>query len=191
MQRACDASSGCGMVAVRAPLFDIEAIAEECDVAVAFHDAPRQVVVAGTRDALQRARTAFADVGIRWTEIEERGAFNSPLMEPVVAPFRAALEDCEISAPQAIVYSAATCRPLIDVRTELARGVVLRVRWWETLARLAMEGIETFVEIPVGGLIVPLPAGIVTERAAPAASDAAAEPVFAYFDDESRLHVLV
>ena len=191
IQRACDASAGCGMVAVRAPLFDIEAIVEECDVAVAFHDAPRQVVVAGTHDALERARAALDDAGIRSTTLDERGAFNSPLMEPVVAPFRAALEQCEVHAPQAIVYSAATCRPLIDVRAELARSVALPVRWWETLARLAMEGIESFVEISVGGLIVPLPAGIVSERAAPGGSRSDAESVFAYFDEESRLHVLV
>lgn len=212
MQRAAEASAGCGMLAVRAPLFDVEAIAVDCDLAIAFHTAPRQVVVSGTRDGLERARAAFEDVGIRCTDLDFPGAFNSPLMQPAVAPFRAALDECRVSPPQAIVYSAATCRPLIDARAELAQNLVAPVRWWETLARLAMEGIETFVEISVGGLLAPLPAGIVTGRApqpsgeAPAARpDAAsvlvpsneggpgssAEPVFAYFDDDNRLHVLV
>jgi malonyl CoA-acyl carrier protein transacylase len=209
MQRASYANAGCGMVAVRAPLFDIEAIAGECGLAVAFHTAPRQVVVAGTRDGLERARAAYDDIGIRCTDLDLPGAFNSPLMEPAVAPFRAALEECEVSPPQAIVYSAATCRPLIDVRAELAQSLVAPVRWWETLARLAMEGIETFVEISVGGLLSPLPAGIVTGRAprppvvapgavgpvlvqaAPTDAEPAVDPVFAYFDDENRLHVLI
>src|SRR3989442_9592239 len=128
------------MMAVRAPLFDVETIADECDVTVALHNAPRQMVVAGTREALERARTAFAEAGIRCSDLDLPGAFNSPLMEPAVAPYRAALEEYEVRPPQAIVYSAATCRPLIDVRSELAHNLVAPVRWWETLARLAMEG---------------------------------------------------
>jgi hypothetical protein len=58
----------------------------------------------------------------------------------------------------------------------------------------ASEGIESFVEISFGGLVSLLPAGIVTKRAtrpstvAPVVDDAA---VFAYFDEENKLHVLV
>jgi [acyl-carrier-protein] S-malonyltransferase len=211
MERACEASGGCGMMAVRAPLFDVEAIADACDVTVALHNAPRQLVVAGTREALERARDEFAEAGIRCTDLDQSGAFNCPLMESAVAPFRAALEECEVRPPQAIVYSASTCRPLIDARAELAHNLVAPVRWWETLARLAMEGIDTFLEISVDGLISPLPAGIVTERAArpsaepaprlapvpepapatPGEADPAGEAVFAYFDDENRLHFLI
>jgi malonyl CoA-acyl carrier protein transacylase len=201
IEHACDAAGGCGMLAVRAPLFDVELIAEECDVTVALHDGPRQVVVAGTSDALERARTAFAEVDVRCTDLALGAALNSPLVEPAVAGFRAALEECEVHPPQAIVYSAATCRPLIDMRAELAHNLVAPVRWWETLARLAMEGVETFLEISVGGLLSALPAGIVTERAAEAPgvaravrsaeADPAEAEVFAYFDDDNRLHVLV
>jgi [acyl-carrier-protein] S-malonyltransferase len=206
VDRACDATPG-GMVAVRAALFDIEGIAAEYELAVAFHNGPRQVVMAGAVDALERAQSAFAQAGIGCTDLELPGAFNSPLMEPAIAPFRAALEECELRPPQAIVYSAATCRPLIAAPRELARSLIAAVRWWETLARLAMEGVETFLEISVGGLLSPLPAGIVTERAArpprlpraapgsePAGASAGepiGEPVFAYFDDENHLHVLV
>ena len=87
--------------------------------------------------------------------------------------------------------SRPTCRPLIDVRGELARNLVSPVRWWETLARLAMEGIETFVEVRAGGLLSPLPAGIVRERAPRPSSVASAEPLFSYQDEQNRLHVLV
>ena len=205
MQRVIEASPGCGMVAVHAPLFDIEAIVAECDLAVAFHDSPRQVMLAGTREGLDRARTAFGEAGIPCTHLDLPGPFNSPLMEPAVAPFRAALEECEVRPPQAIVYSASTCRPLIDVRAELAQNLVAPVRWWDTLARLAADGVETFLEISVGGLLSPLPAGIVTDRAArpyvaaaapqapprPAPQADVPEGVFAYFDEENRLHVLV
>jgi [acyl-carrier-protein] S-malonyltransferase len=224
MQRASDASPGCGMISVRAPLFDIEAIAEDCGVSVAFHNAPRQAVLAGSREGLECADAALAEVGIHCTA-RLRGAFNSPLMEPAVAPFRAALDQCEISPPQATVYSATTCRPMIDVRDELAQGLVAPVRWWETLARLAMEGVDNFIEICVGGLVSPLPDGIVIGRAehpAPgdpeseqpeaadpqagthigilaavadtadiAGPDSGGETIFAYFDDQNRMHVLV
>lgn len=187
MERAAEASPGCGMLAVKAPLFDIEAIAEESGVSVASHNAPRQAVLSGSRMGLERARRALAEVGIRCRDLSARGASNSSLMEPAVAPFRAALDACEVRPPQAIVYSARTCRPIIDVRAELARGMVEPVRWWETLARLAMEGVEHFVEVCVGGLVAPLPAGIVIERAARPVTD---ESMFAYFDDQNHMHVL-
>jgi malonyl CoA-acyl carrier protein transacylase len=218
IENACGASPGCGMLAVRAPLFDVEAIAEESGVAVAFHNAPRQVVLAGSAAGLERARAALGEAGLRCTDVDLPGAFNSPLMEPAVAPFAAALEACEVRPPHAVVYSATTCRPMIDVRAELARNLASPVRWWETLARLAMEGIDDFVEVRVGGLLSPLPAGIVTERAAspvralreaPArpglddevlaavaadydSSEAVPSPdsLFAYHDDQNRLHVL-
>jgi malonyl CoA-acyl carrier protein transacylase len=211
MQRACEANPGCGMVAARAPLFDVEPIAEACDVAVAYHNAPRQVVLSGGREALRRVREALRDEGIRCSRVDPCGAFNSPLMAPAVEPFRRALEECEVRPPQAIVYSASTCRPLIDVRGELARNLTSGVRWWETLARLAMEGVETFIEVRASGLLSQLPAGIVTERESPpararetafvASAVAAAEPaaddgssvdaLYAYHDEQNRLHVLV
>jgi [acyl-carrier-protein] S-malonyltransferase len=219
MQRACEARPG-GMMAVRAPLFEIEQIAVECDVFVAYHNAPRRVVLSGARDGIERVRAELQERGIRCTSLELAGAFNSPLMEPAVAPFRAELEDCEVRPPHAVVYSATTCRPMIDVRAEVARNLVSPVRWWETLARLAMQGIDTFVEVRVGGLLSPLPAAIVTERAprssraasrrspsadagllaemlaaAPGAVDSSesvpsADALFAYRDEQNRLHVL-
>src|SRR5947209_7733556 len=160
MQQACEANPGCGMVAVRAPLFELEAIADECEVAIAYHNAPRQVVLSGSRDGLRRVRAALAEKGLRCTPMQPSGAFNSPLMEPVVEPFQAALEGCEVAPPQAIVYSATTCRSLIDVRAELARNVVSPVRRWETLARLAIEGVDTLIDVRAGRLQSPLPPGL-------------------------------
>ncbi len=216
MEHACATSPGCGMVATSAPSFEVEPIAEECGVWVAVCSTPGQTVLAGRADGLERTRGALADAGIPYTDLAALGAFSSPLMESAVAPFRAALSKCEIRPPQAIVYSAATCRPLIDVRVELARNLAAPVRWWETLARLAMEGVETFFEVCVGGLLSPMPAGIVTERAPRAPESGAAVPrehevgvaprmpegggggdspagdaIFAYFDEQNCLHVLV
>jgi [acyl-carrier-protein] S-malonyltransferase len=218
MQQACEANPGCGMIAVRAPLFEVEAIADACGVAIAYHNAPRQVVISGSRDGLRRARTELGEKGVRCTPLPVDGAFNSPLMEPVVERFQAALDDCEVAPPQAIVYSATSCRPLIDVRAELARNVVSPVRWWETLARLAMEGVDTFIEVRAGGLLSPLPAGIVSERSARPArtrgrhqgapdtglldealraapeedhSSPSIDALYAYHDEQNRLHVLV
>lgn len=197
MQRACDATGGCGVMEVRAPIFDIEAIAEACGIAVAFHDGPRHVVVGGTRAGLDRARAEFDDVGIACAAVHAPVAFNSPLMDSAVGPFHAELARCDVRPPQSIVYSAATCRPLIDVRAELARNLVRPVRWWETLARLAVHGVENFIEISLGGLLSPLPAGLATQQAQHPWSDtlwgdaAAEEAAFAYFDDDNRLHVLV
>jgi len=220
LARACAANPGCGTIAVRAPLFEVEPVAEECGVSVAYHNAPRQVVLSGSAEALSRARDALAERAIRCGDLDNAGAFNSTLMEAAVDPFRELLERCEVSPPQAIVYSATTCRPMIDVRSELASNLVAPVRWWETLARLAMEGVDTFLEVRAGGLLSPLPAGIVSDRpirpsrtraarphdqertaldealgaAGTAAADqdsASVDALYVYHDEENRLHLLV
>src|SRR5205823_5599791 len=91
MEHACATSPGCGMVATSAPPFEVEPIAEECGVWVAVCSTPRQTVLAGRADGLERARGALKDAGIAYTDLAARGAFNSPLMDSAVGPFRAAL----------------------------------------------------------------------------------------------------
>ena len=85
--------------------------------------------------------------------LDVAGAFHSPLMEPSVAPFRAALDEVEIGEPSFTVYSCASAAPFTDVREELANALIRPVRWRETVIAMHEAGAPSFVEVGPGKVL--------------------------------------
>ena len=112
-------------------------IAAHAGVTVANDNAPGQVVLSGTREALALAEEDARDHGRRALKLNVAGAFHSPLMEPAVAPFTEALASTAIGEPRFPVVSCATTQPFSDVRAELAAALTSPVRWRETMLALA------------------------------------------------------
>jgi [acyl-carrier-protein] S-malonyltransferase len=163
MQEAVDASPGCGMLAVRASRETVEPVAVACGASVANDNAPRQIVVAGAADALERASGALRELGIRSMRLPVAGAFHSPLMQPAVAGYEKALAATELREPCCAVYSAMTARPFADVRAELAGSLTAPVRWCETVLALAADGATRFVELGPGAVLTGLVRRILPE----------------------------
>ena len=90
-QRAGDAG---GMIAVFAPLADIEAAVrdDKLGLVVANKNAPGQTVLSGPTTDVSRAESALANRGIRAVRLPVAAAFHSPLVADAAGPFRAALE---------------------------------------------------------------------------------------------------
>jgi [acyl-carrier-protein] S-malonyltransferase len=153
MQEASDAHPGCGMLAARAALREVEPIADESGVAVGNHNAPTQVVLSGSAHGLDRARELLKAAGIRSTRLPVAGAFHSPLMESAVEPFRTAVEALELAPQRSVVYSPLTVRPMIDARRELPDSLLSPVRFMDTIRALADEGAERFVEVGPGRVL--------------------------------------
>jgi malonyl CoA-acyl carrier protein transacylase len=74
-------------------------------------------------------------------------------MEPFTAPFRAALDEVEISSPRFPVFSGASAAPFKDVREELAGALTKPVRWRETVIALHEAGAPSFVEVGPGKVL--------------------------------------
>ena len=93
-------------------------------VTVANDNAPGQVVLSGERERARRGRGGRrASTTAARDPLDVAGAFHSPAMEPAVAPFRAALDEVEISATPASPSSrGATAAPFADVRARARRG---------------------------------------------------------------------
>jgi malonyl CoA-acyl carrier protein transacylase len=123
---------------------------------VANDNSPQQVVLSGPRSALPGAAAAAAEVGMRPIELPVSGAFHSPLMEPAVPEFAAALEKVEIGAPRMPVLSAVTAAPFEDVRVQLVQALTMPVRWRETVLALHARGVERFVEAGPGRVLTGL-----------------------------------
>ena len=138
-------------------------IAAHAGVTVANDNAPGQVVLSGTRDALARAEEDARDHGRRALKLNVAGAFHSPLMEPAVQPFREALDATAIGEPSFPVVSCATTRPFTDVRAELAAALTSPVRWRETMLALQAEGCTRYVEVGPGKVLARLGKRILTD----------------------------
>jgi malonyl CoA-acyl carrier protein transacylase len=141
-------------------------IAAHAGVTVANDNAPGQVVLSGTREALAQAEEDARDHGRRALPLNVAGAFHSPLMEPAVAPFRAALDDVELNEPRFPVVSCSTTRPFTDVRAELASALTSPVRWRETMLALHEAGVTRYVEVGPGKVLARLGKRILPKDAA-------------------------
>jgi malonyl CoA-acyl carrier protein transacylase len=125
-------------------------------VTVANDNAPGQVVLSGTREALARAEEDARDHGRRAIALNVAGAFHSPLMEPAVEPFQKALAETKLGEPRFPVVSCATTEPFSDVRAELAAALTSPVRWRETMLALQDAGCTRYVEVGPGKVLARL-----------------------------------
>ncbi|MCW3040439.1 MAG: Acyl transferase, partial [Solirubrobacterales bacterium] len=121
-------------------------VADEHGVVVANDNAPGQLVLSGSRPALEAAAHTAKAMGVRVMRLDVAGAFHSPAMASAAAAFAAALEDVELHEPRVPVFSCASAAPFADVRAELAAALTAPVRWRQTLLALQDAGVREFVD---------------------------------------------
>ena len=158
MQEAGERAGDGGMLALlgAGAVEHAEALAEAHGLAVANDNSPGQIVLSGARAALPAAAAAAKELGLRAMELPVTGAFHSPMMEPAVPEFAAALEQVELRTPRVTVLSAVTAQPFDDVPRRLAEGLTKPVRWRETMLELHRLGAERFVEVGPGRVLTGL-----------------------------------
>jgi [acyl-carrier-protein] S-malonyltransferase len=136
---------------------DVRALADRLGLMVANDNAPGQLVLSGSIDALDALEeVAREETGARARRLDVTGAFHSPLMEPAADRLRAALERTPVEPMRIPVYSNSSAAPFADVRTELAENLLRPVRWRETLLALRAAGVERFVELGPGAVLTGL-----------------------------------
>jgi malonyl CoA-acyl carrier protein transacylase len=131
-------------------------IASESGTWVANHNGPAQVVLSGRAVELERAESVASDRGVRAIPLPVAGAFHSPLMEPAVEPFTAALRDTAFAGPRVPVISCVTAQPFDDIPRRLAEALTTPVRWSDVVQTLASNGVRRFVEIGPGKVLTGL-----------------------------------
>ncbi|GAB3442039.1 hypothetical protein GCM10027570_08900 [Streptomonospora sediminis] len=119
-------------------------------VAVAAVNGPRATVVSGEARAVEEVVSALRTEGVRCTDLAVSHAFHSPMMEPMLEAFGAAVDRVRFSPPQVPVISNVTGRP---IGAEIARpGYWLEhtrrpVRFAEGLAALREAECGTYIEL--------------------------------------------
>ncbi len=144
---------------------------------VANDNAPGQVVISGSADALARIGTAMTRAGARRTiSLKVSGPFHSPMMAPVGERLASAFANAPWHDADPPMVSNVTGEPVRDatqIRSLLARQVSSPVEWVRSVRRMVAEGVDTFVECGPGGALTGMVRRIAPEARTLNVSDAA------------------
>ncbi|MCF1503527.1 ACP S-malonyltransferase [Afifella sp. H1R] len=143
---------------------DIEAVREianeaaQGDVCEAANDnAPGQVVVSGSKAAVERAaEIAKAKGAKRAMLLPVSAPFHCALMQPAAERMADALAQTEIAPPSVPVVANVTARPLTavsEIRQRLVEQVTGAVRWRESVAWMGENGVTLLAEIGAGRVL--------------------------------------
>lgn len=141
---------------------EVEAACESVDgtVVAANYNAPGQVVVSGSVEAVEAAGEAAEDRGARRVlPLQVSGAFHSPLMEVAREGLRGALEDVPFDPPRFPVVANAAARPVTDVveaRSLLVKQLTSPVRWTGCIEAMREAGPDRWLEIGPGSVLTGL-----------------------------------
>jgi [acyl-carrier-protein] S-malonyltransferase len=143
---------------------------EVCDVA--NDNGGAQVVVSGHKAAVERAVALAPGKGAkRALMLTVSAPFHCALMAPAAEAMREALAKVEMRVPAVPVVANVEAEPLTDpaaIRDALVRQVTATVRWRESVAYMARQGVDRFYEIGSGKVLTGL-----VKRIAPGATGAA------------------
>jgi [acyl-carrier-protein] S-malonyltransferase len=140
----------------------VEACCAEADgvVSPANYNAPSQVVIAGSADAVADAVARCNEAGARRAvELQVSGPFHCELMAPAIAGFAKALDDVDLRMPQIPVVHNVDARiaaDLDDLRAKLLDQMARPVLWTACMQAMLAGGVSEFVECGAGKVLAGL-----------------------------------
>ena len=164
MQEAVPIGSG-GMAALIGPSAeDARAICEEAAqgevLSVANINAPGQIVVAGTKAAIERAIEVAKKRGVRRAlPLPVSAPFHCDLMKPAEERLKPILDEAGFKDLWVALVSNVDASPIgtaTAVRNALLRQVASPVRWVESIHRMVSMGVKRFVEVGPGNVLTGL-----------------------------------
>jgi [acyl-carrier-protein] S-malonyltransferase len=160
MQRAVPVGEGAmaallgADLALAQKIADAAAQGEICTVA--NDNDPSQVVISGSKAAIDRAVAIAKDMGAkRAVPLPVSAPFHCPLMQPAAEAMRDALSYVVIEQPAVPVFANVTAQPETDldtIRNQLVEQVTGMVRWRESVGNMVAAGVHEFVEL--GGKVL-------------------------------------
>ncbi|MEU8700908.1 SDR family NAD(P)-dependent oxidoreductase [Streptomyces sp. NPDC048680] len=171
MHAAAGTDAG-AMAAVAAPADAVAALLTEHglaqDVVLANHNAPDQVVLAGSAAGIDAAVTALRAAGRTAKRLPVAAAFHSPRMAPAAEAFADVLAAQDFRAPAVPVWSGATAEPYPAgpnaARALLAGALARPVRFAEQIERMYAAGARVFVEAGPGQVLTRLIGAVLGDR---------------------------
>ncbi len=139
---------------------DPEKIKEIClntQAEIANFNCPRQIVISGKVESVERAADLCAKAGAkRVIMLEASGGFHSSLMLEASIKFRGALEKTGIKPPVVPVVSNYTAKLQVkpsEIIDNLVHQICSSVRWEDSIRLILSKGICNFIEFGPGKVL--------------------------------------
>ena len=164
MQEAVPVGTGGMAVLIGPTIEEARAICEEAAegeiVSVANINAPGQIVIAGTKTAIDRAISVAKARGVRRAlPLTVSAPFHCALMKPAEERLRPLLENAHFKDLWMSLVSNVDASPIgtpTAVRNALVRQVASPVRWVESVQKMIAMGVRRFVEVGPGNVLTGL-----------------------------------
>ncbi|MBE1275790.1 ACP S-malonyltransferase [Enterovibrio baiacu] len=161
-----------------------DAIAKACEeaaegqvVSPVNFNSPGQVVIAGNKEAVERANVLCKEAGAkRALPLPVSVPSHCALMKPAADKLAVALESIAFSAPSIPVVNNADVATETDpaaIKSALVRQLYGPVRWTESVEKMAGEGVELLLEMGPGKVLTGLAKRIDRKLNAAAVNDPA------------------
>ncbi|NLS11510.1 ACP S-malonyltransferase [Vibrio sp. SM6] len=181
MQEAVPAGTG-AMYAIIG--LDDAAIAKACEdaaqgdvVSPVNFNSPGQVVIAGSKDAVERAGALCKEAGAkRALPLPVSVPSHCALMKPAADKLAVALASIDFNAPSLPVINNVDVMAETDpakIKDALVRQLYSPVRWTESVEKMSEQGVERLIEMGPGKVLTGLTKRIVKTLEAQAVNDVA------------------
>ena len=159
MQSACEQSPGTMAAILGLEDSVVESVCESTPgiVIAANYNCPNQLVISGSKDAIDRACNELKEAGAkRALVLPVGGAFHSPLMEPAKKRLAAAIENTVFKTPSCAVYQNVCARGIFDsdkLKANLISQLTAPVYWTQTIKQMILDGATHFTEVGPGKVL--------------------------------------
>jgi [acyl-carrier-protein] S-malonyltransferase len=126
-------------------------------VVAANYNAPGQVVISGTIDAVNSAMTTAKENGARMViPLNVSGAFHSPLMTNARGNLAEMIDSIKIRDTIMPVYSNVSANPITladDIRSAMLNQLESPVLWSQIITNMSQNGIDHYMEVGTGRVL--------------------------------------
>lgn len=158
------------MLAVFAELSVVESLIkdEKLDLVIANHNAPKQIVLSGATDQIEKAVALCKQQKLRATQLPVSAAFHSKFVANAEIPFAEALAKIDLHESTMTVLANTTADEYPsnqdEIRRLLAEQLANPVRFVEQIEKMVAEGIRIFVEVGPGNRLSGLVKAILNDK---------------------------
>jgi malonyl CoA-acyl carrier protein transacylase len=142
--------------------------AEQLDLIIANHNAPKQVVLSGATDQIDRAVVVLGKRGIGAKKLPVSAAFHSSFVAHAEKPFAQFLDTIKFTSGKIPVFANSTSETYpesIDhARDLLASQLARPVEFVTEIENMYAENVLTFIEVGPGSVLTGLVKSILGER---------------------------
>ncbi len=157
--------SGGVMVAVQASEDEVLPLLTD-QVGIAAVNGPSSVVLSGAEAAVLEVTAQLAEQGRKTKRLTVSHAFHSPLMDPMLAEFRAVAQELEFHPPRIPIVSTLDQAAAPTDPEYWVRHVREAVRFLDAVRTMERQGVTTFLELGPDGVLSALGPECVAEPGA-------------------------